>query len=761
MTEQNQQSVTGQFEETTGRPLSAGTSPQTISVNCGNIPEELQHHRSWVAWEFGTTDNEKVKKLPVNPQDGWTAKTNDPETWGTYDEAERFSELHELDGIQGIGFVFTKEDPLCGIDLDDCRNPETGEIEQWGRDILQDLNSYSEVSPSGKGIKIFTKASLPGSGRNFGKVEMYDSGRYFTVTGQRLEEYPAEIEERQEQVVRLYEKLAQGSNPTPANPGTDSDPEEIPEGTRNTTLTSIAGRLRAGGMGYEELYRQLLAINQERCRPALPDEEVERIARSVSQYEPNENEPGQRRSQAEHLIALAEPITFFHDADKECFAEVPVNGHKEVWSLKSNGFKDYLSKLYYDHHSSAPNSQALQNALGVFRGRALFGSREEKVHVRLAKADDAVYLDLCNDQWEYIRITSAGWEIIKEPPVHFRRPKGIKALPRPVTGGSLEDLRVLINEDMNDEWILLASWLIGSLNPNGSYPILIIHGEQGSAKSTTTKIIKSMIDPGSALLKTLSRSTRDLMITSKNCWVLSFDNLSGLKPDMSDAFCRLATGGGFSTRQLYDDSEEVIFDAKRPIILNGIDELATRQDLADRALLVNMPRIPEGKRKLEQKVWKKFKELHPRVLGALLDAVSYAMKHFDKVSLKSLPRMADFATWVIAAEPILPWPKGRFLELYNQNREEAALACFESDQVAIALREFIEQQKEWQGTATELLKALEELPEVDRYRKSWPKSASYLSGRVSRIADSLRKAGISVEHPKTRGVKKWKFSMNK
>jgi putative DNA primase/helicase len=141
MTEQNQQSVTGQFEETTGRPLSAGTSPQTISVNCGNIPEELQHHRSWVAWEFGTTDNEKVKKLPVNPQDGWTAKTNDPETWGTYDEAERFSELHELDGIQGIGFVFTKEDPLCGIDLDDCRNPETGEIEQWGRDILQDLNS--------------------------------------------------------------------------------------------------------------------------------------------------------------------------------------------------------------------------------------------------------------------------------------------------------------------------------------------------------------------------------------------------------------------------------------------------------------------------------------------------------------------------------------------------------------------------------------------------------------------------------------------
>ncbi len=150
--------------------------------------------------------------------------------------------------------------------------------------------------------------------------------------------------------------------------------------------------------------------------------------------------------------------------------------------------------------------------------------------------------------------------------------------------------------------------------------------------------------------------------------MLCFDNLSGLRPWFSDALCRLSSGGGFSARELYTDSEEVLFNATRPVILNGIDDIATRQDLIDRSLVLTLPPIPEEKRQLEACVWAKFNEARPKILGALLDAVSMALKRFDDVKLSSYPRMADFTQWVTAAEPALNWPEGSFVAAYNGNR---------------------------------------------------------------------------------------------
>jgi hypothetical protein len=538
----------------------------------------------------------------------------------------------------------------------------------------------------------------------------------------------------------------------------EDDSEPIEEGARNTTLTSIGGKLRAQNNGYDQIYQELIKINQTRCVPPLSDEEVDGIARSVSEYEVNDDQNNRRETQSDRLVKIADNMLLFHTGDGECYAEIPINEHEEIWPVRSNQLRDYLAKSYYEQYCTAPGAQGLQNALNVLKGRAKFDAPEKQVFVRLAPFEDSIYLDLCNENWEVVNITLSGWEITKNPPVAFLRQKGMLALPRPIRGGSLNELRNVINVKKLNEWVLIVSWLIGALSPSGPYPILIVHGEQGSAKSTTARILRALIDPASSPLKTLPRNDRDLMIHAKNNWIIAFDNLSGLSRSMSDTLCRLSTGGGFSTRGLYSDSDEVIFDAMRPMILNGIDNIASRNDLADRALIVNLPRIPENKRKRERVLWNDFDLIKPKVLGALLDAVSHGLKYFKDVKLDKLPRMADFAQWIVAAEPKLPWEAGKFMEIYRENRDEAKLSIFESDNVAIALKAFIEGVKKWKGTATQLKRELEQYTQDDELVKSryWPKAPNKLSERVRRIADSLRSIGIQTEFV-TAG-KIWKFN---
>src|SRR6516162_4712917 len=135
-----------------------------------------------------------------------------------------------------------------------------------------------------------------------------------------------------------------------------------------------------------------------------------------------------------------------------------------------------------------------------------------------------------------------------------------------------------------------------------------------------------------------------------NSHVLAYDNASGLPDWLSDTFCRLATGGGFSTRELYTDQDEVLFGSKRPIILNGIDDIATRPDLADRCIVQTLAAISDKKRELETELWAKFEQKRPRILGALLTVVSHGLKTLPDVKLDRKPRMADFAQWVTACE---------------------------------------------------------------------------------------------------------------
>ena len=366
------------------------------------------------------------------------------------------------------------------------------------------------------------------------------------------------------------------------------------------------------------------------------------------------------------------------------------------------------------------------------------------VHVRVGGLDGRLYLDLCDETWRAVEIDATGWRVIDNPPVRFRRAAGMQPLPVPVPGGSVEALRPFLNVRSDADFVLVVAWALAVLRNRGPYPVIVLSGEQGSAKSTFSAILRALLDPNTAPLRALPREDRDLFIAASNGHVLAFDNVSGLPAWISDTLCRLATGGGFAVRQLYTDQDEVLFDATRPVILNGIEDIVTRPDLADRALFLTLEPIPDDRRRPEAELWAAFEAERPRILGALLDAVVEGLKRLPETQLAKLPRMADFALWATACETAL-WPAGTFWSAYCGNRDEAVEGVIDADPIAAAVRALMATRTEWTGTASDLLDTLAEAAgERVAKAKTWPDSPRALAGRLRRAATFLRKVGIEI-----------------
>lgn len=387
---------------------------------------------------------------------------------------------------------------------------------------------------------------------------------------------------------------------------------------------------------------------------------------------------------------------------------------------------------------------------------------ERVIFVRVGGFDGRLYLDLCDKTWRAVEITSTGWRIVDEPPVRFKRAKGMLALPAPATGGSIAalqpflNLRTLTEDELADldgrdpppdpNFVLAVAWLLAAFRDKGPYPVLALAGEHGAAKTTFCRVLRAFVDPNVAPLRALPREERDLFVAATNGHLVAFDNVSGLPAWLSDALCRVATGGGFAARELYSNQEETLLDAVRPVILNGIADTVTRPDLADRSLFLMLERIAGRDRKAEAAFWVAFETERPRILGALLTAVAEGLKRIGAIKLEELPRMADFALWVSACETAF-WDEGTFAKAYKTNRREAIDTVIDADAVATAVLKMMDESKkaQWDGTASELLSLLSGVA-GDRLANSkpWPKTPRALSAQLRRVAAALRKVGIDV-----------------
>jgi hypothetical protein len=458
---------------------------------------------------------------------------------------------------------------------------------------------------------------------------------------------------------------------------------------------------------------------------------------------------------------MACSVLLFHTSEGEPIARFYVGDHWQGARIKSPQFREWLSSMCYHREGFVPSQAILAEVINTLAGKAVFDSPQKGAYVRVAESDGAIYIDLGNDSWEAIKITGEGWNLVPHAPVTFLRAPGALALPPPIRGGNVDDLRSFLNLRDEDHWKLLVSWLIGSLRPGLPFPILVLEGSHGSAKSTAARFIRALLDPNTSPLRASPKNERDLAISAGNAWCLAFDNLSSVSPWLSDALCRLSTGGGFSTRANYTDDGEKLFNALRPILLNGIALGIEREDLLDRAIVLSFSIITEDTRLTEKEIWQRFEAARPLILGSLFDTVACALRRYPEVDQSKLPRMGDFATFICAAEPALGWSEGSFLAAYRRNIEETNASALEASPLVPAIKR-IAAGGPWKGAPSELYdrllsERLSDMVEFSGQYGQYPNSVKALSQALQRLIPNLQRLGIIVETGRTAGDNSKRF----
>jgi putative DNA primase/helicase len=460
--------------------------------------------------------------------------------------------------------------------------------------------------------------------------------------------------------------------------------------------------------------------------------------------------PGGRKRtpQRDVLIGLTEFVELWHDANRTAYATLPVRDHREHWPVRSREVRMWLSGQFYEKTGTAVGGQALEDGIRILEARAVNEGPQHECFTRTGRVDGMMYVDLGDASWRAVEISPTESRVVEKPPLKLLRSPSMRPLPAPESGSLIEELRQFVNVKADTDFMLVVAWIVAALRYRGPFPILVINGEAGTGKSLFSRIVRSLVDPSAAPIRAVPRDDRDLVVSASNSWVLAFDNLSSVPAWLADALCRLATGSGFATRMLHTDRDEMIFDAARPIIINGIPTLTDRADLADRAVTIHLRAIAENERRPEDELLADFEKARPRILGALLDAVSGALGNVDKVKLDRVPRMADFVKWVTAAEPGLGWEPGAFFAAYGENRRDVSEATFEADEVAVVIWKLIttERADGFEGTATELLEAINnQVSEATRKKKYWPQNPAQLGNRVARAAPLLKAKGCILE----------------
>ncbi|MGH7801040.1 MAG: hypothetical protein ACREOW_10510 [Thermodesulfobacteriota bacterium] len=459
-------------------------------------------------------------------------------------------------------------------------------------------------------------------------------------------------------------------------------------------------------------------------------------------------EKPQKGGQAERLVALVEKqnVKLFQDECGEPYARFQVKDHFEIWKEKSKEFKGWLLRKFWKTEEKAPNSYAFNAALNVLEAKARFEGEMYKLHVRVAWHDGAIWYDLGN--WQAVKITASGWEIVVDPPILFKRYPHQRAqvIPEDCGQDDIFELFKFLNIRKEEQLLFIAS-LVCALIPDIPHPLDGLHGVQGTAKTTGLKIKKELIDPSELRILTPPNNIAEFVQMASHHYYIPFDNLTSMPEWLSDALCRACTGEGFSKRELYTDDDDVIYSFIRCVGVAGINVIPQKADLLDRCLPFELDLIPQEARKDEKEFFDEFNRVKPRILGAMFTLLSKAMKEYPNVNLRRKPRMADFAKWGCAISIGLGKSEDDFVEAYSSNINIQNEEAIEANPVARAIIVFMENREEWQGSPTDLLKDINVIARnlgLDTTDKKFPKDPKWLWRRIQEIKSNLLTVGISI-----------------
>ncbi len=417
---------------------------------------------------------------------------------------------------------------------------------------------------------------------------------------------------------------------------------------------------------------------------------------------------------------------------------VPIFGSNVARLLRGGrqSLRGSLARQFAEALGKPPSASALTDALLVLEAEALEAAPRD-LHLRVARDDERVILDLGREDGQVVAIAPGGWELLERSPVLFRRSELTDRLPMPERGGSLDALWALVNVAPLDRPLVLA-WLVAALLEDIPHPILLLRGLQGAAKSTTARTLVSLVDPSAAPLRSLPADLDGWSVAASGSWVVGLDNVSHISEWQSDALCRAVTGDGLVKRRLYSDDSLAVLAFRRALMLTGIDVGALRGDLADRLLVIELYAIPSATRLQDADLAAAFRDGHPALLGALLDLAAEVLAALLGVQLRESPRMADFAKVLAAVDLVLGTEA---LARYSGQAAGLAVEVVESDPVAEALLLEFPPGQSWEGTVSALLEKIS----PERHPRGWPQSGRGLGGRLRRLAPSLSQVGLDID----------------
>ena len=458
----------------------------------------------------------------------------------------------------------------------------------------------------------------------------------------------------------------------------------------------------------------------------------------------------------------------------QLFAYVKINdNHYDLISLTSGKFEKYIYKIFYESEYKIILSKEERNEIiEHLQYKAEFSGITKKLELRISKTDDyTFYYDLANknEGTGAIKITSAGWSIENNPPILFIRYSNQldQVNPTPSCLSTVDgiDNKIfdkfidLLNVKGDDNKLLLKCYIISLFVPSIPKPILMLHGEQGSAKTTLQELIKMLVDPSIVRTLTLPRDINELVQQLSHNYLAYYENLSTIKEWISDALCRAVTGTGFSKRQLYSDDEDILYFFLRCIGFNGINLAATKADLLDRGIIIQLERIPKKEKRKLPDIWNEFEILLPSLLSYIFDILVKVLQIKQKGGITfptGLNRMADFEEYAEIISRCMDNPEGELQRVYQENigvQIDEAIAASPLSIAVVELMNNIEDDELWSGTATQLCEVLNDIAETKlkisiQKIPSWPKSPNYLSRRLNEVKTNLREKGIVIERHK-------------
>jgi hypothetical protein len=566
----------------------------------------------------------------------------------------------------------------------------------------------------------------------------------------------------------------------------DSD-AKIHQGDSHNSLISIANSIlfRSGNdikeskEKHDNLKSTFININTGRCLPPLPADEVNTIWNDAVAYytrirgqekeSEKKEEEQQKQSHASILVQLAtnNARSFFKDQYGTAFALVSIksDNHNEVVRLEGEKFKRYLSRLFYDHQNGkVVGSDAINSAVQVLQARTEYGGQTIPLSLRVAcknNNDNGGSLEFCydltNSTWQYIRITGQKWDIAdnnNDSSILFVR---YNQTPQDTPDRHYEPdifdrFLKLTNVKDDQNKLLLKVYIISLFVPDIAHPILILHGEKGSAKSTLQLLIKLLVDPAKPSLLTIHKNSNEFVQQLSHTHIAFYDNLKHAPYWLSDEVCKAVTGIGQTKRKLYTDDDDIVYEYKRCLGFSGINIILTEPDALDRSILIELNRIAREDRRVESEIIAEFRKLRPKSLGYIFDTMVKALQIKPSIKLNDLPRMADFALWGEAISQAMGYKPLEFINAYYENIGRQNIEAVETHPLGLVIAKYFEEQsgnelKALEGSPMEVQEVLDAFAQkikVNTNHKLWPKSPNALSRRLNQIRSNLLE-GLGVE----------------